>query len=60
MFVVYSEPIEIAWRQHLSFYLSHYPIRDVNPSISAINRNITSTETMVMQRRQLKALSIKE
>ena len=67
-FVVYSEPIEIVWRYHLSLYLSHYPIRDVNPSISAINGNITSTETIVMLRcqcpiyngQQLKALSIQE
>ena len=28
MFGAYSEPIEIAWRLHLSFYLAHYPIRD--------------------------------
>ena len=28
VFGVYSEPIEIAWQYHLSFYLSHYPIRD--------------------------------
>ena len=28
MFGVYSEPIEIAWRQRLSFHVAHYPIRD--------------------------------
>ena len=28
VFGVYSEPIEIARRLHLSFYLSQYPIRD--------------------------------
>ena len=38
MFVVYSEPIEIVWRQHLSFNLSHYPIRVMNPSIGAIGK----------------------
>ena len=38
MFVVYSEPIEIAWLEHLSFYLSHYPIRDMNPLIDAITK----------------------
>ena len=35
VFGVYSEPIEIVWRWHLSFYLSHYPIRDMNPLIGA-------------------------
>ena len=34
LFVVYSEPIEIVWRSHLSFYLSHYPIRVMNPSVN--------------------------
>ena len=40
VFVVYSEPIEIVWRWHLSFYLWHlsfylsdYPIRVMNLSI---------------------------
>ena len=52
VFVVYSEPIEILWREHLSFYLYHYPIRDMNPSIGAISRwtqvdTFTSTETTV-------------
>ena len=28
VFGVHSEPIEIAWQHHLSFYLSHHPIRD--------------------------------
>ena len=37
--VTYSEPIDIVWRQHLSFYLSHYPIRDMNPLIGAITLN---------------------
>ena len=36
--VVYSEPIEIEWRKDLSFYLSHYPIRVMNPSIGAISK----------------------
>ena len=35
MFGVYSKPIEIVWWEHLSFYLSHYPIRVMNPSIGA-------------------------
>ena len=30
----HSEPI--VWRLHLSFYLSHHLIRDMNPSIGAI------------------------
>ena len=48
MFVVYSEPIEIVWRLYISFYLSHYPIRD-----ESFNRRyqqmeiFTSIETMV-------------
>ena len=38
VFVAYSEPIEIVWWKHLSFYLSHYPIRVMNPSIGAIGK----------------------
>ena len=38
VFVVYSEPIEIVWRKHLSFYLSHHPIRVMNPLIGAISK----------------------
>ena len=34
----HSEPIAIVWRYHLSFYLSHYPIRVMNSSIDAINK----------------------
>ena len=37
--VTYSEPIDIVWRQHLSFYPSHYLIRDMNPLIGAITLN---------------------
>ena len=33
VFVVYSEPIS-----HPSFYLSHYPIRVMNPSIGALSK----------------------
>ena len=46
MFVVYSEPIEI-----VSFYLSHYPIRVMNPSIGAISKLmeiLTCTETIAV------------
>ena len=39
MFVTYSEPIENVWRSPLSFYLSHYPIRIMNPPIGAITVN---------------------
>ena len=35
-FDVYSVPIEIVWR--LAFYLYHYPIRVMNPSIGAISK----------------------
>ena len=38
VFGVYSEPIETVWRLHLSFYLSHYPIRVMNPLIGAISK----------------------
>ena len=38
VFVVYSKPIEIVWCYHLSFYLSHYPIRVMNPVIIAISK----------------------
>ena len=38
MFGVYFERIKIVWRQHLSLFLSHYPSRFMNPSVSAISK----------------------
>ena len=51
VFVVYSEPIEIAWQYHLSFYLSYYPIRD-----DSLYRRYTvnKTETIVQLRLPLR------
>ena len=39
VFGTYSEPIEIAWRRHLSFYLAHFPIRDKSLYRRAITVN---------------------
>ena len=33
---VYSEPIEIVWQYHQSFYLALYPIRVMKPSIGDV------------------------
>ena len=51
---LYSEPIEIAWRYHLSFYLAHYPIRD-KPYIGAISKRkyLLLYETRVFRKRKV-------
>ena len=61
MFDVYSEPIEIVWRLHLSFYLSYYPIRVKNPSIGAISKwklEIITLNKTIVQGRKSDALHI--
>ena len=55
-----SEPIEIAWRKYLSFYLSHHPIRDKSLNLRyTLNEAFTSTETIVGYEVQLYIFDMK-